>query len=1049
MLVRFLRVRPRRGDERRGTGDDGVPARRVHALLHGQGLRGPVTSSPFPTYSAAYLGNGAYTGVSGRPALYQTQDGTTTDLVLSDIAFTTPSGEVSTAFSLVGADAESTDARESITWRSSNPIYSLTAEGADPGIGNACNGGYTGIGGLQVTCSAASSAGRKTGTPIVASKSPSEFSQQMIGGGRQAIAFGVMISQVELNKSVASRFAGDDFEIEIRDEDGRRLSSAGTGPAGSEASTGSQTIIAADQGATVSFSELARSGSLDRYDISWACTRNGQPDPSLPTGYGSGASANVKVGIGDFVSCTITNSAKPTSLLLQKHAGEPEDVNGNGIADAGDRIRYTFDVTNTGELPLRDLVVEDPKVGAVTCPAGELAPGGTVTCAADEVYTATPADQAGGAVRNTATASATLVGAEDTVASNPSSTVTPLTTPAPGIDLVKIATPHDQASFTLGREILYSFVVTNTGNVPLDDVSLDETEFSGDSAQLSAISCPSTSLAPDRSMTCTATYILQQADIDRTELTNAAVANGEPVGGGDPVTSPEARVTIPGPVAPAIGLEKSVAPAVARSAGDTVTYTFHVTNHGNVTLSDPRIDEASFTGSGGSPAVICPPGALAPGASVDCTAEYTVTQADVDAGAVSNTATATATPSAGSPPVSAPSDARVVIPPTTGITLLKTADTETYSQVGQIIRYAFEVKNLGNVSLHGVSIAEREFTGSDGLPAVVCPDTVLAGGQSMRCEVSYTVTQADLDSGEIVNSATASGTPAGADDPLVTAPSDVTVTAQQAPALSLVKTADVAEASIGDTVQYRFAVTNTGNVSVSDPVIEELDFSGSGRLSETHCPQGVLAPGATVECTAVYTVVGADGPAGSIENTAVATAQPPAGAVAPRSNESSAEVRILFPAISLQKSADRASASAGDTIVYRFAVTNIGNVVLTGIRVEEVAFSGSGKMSPVVCPETPELLPGATVTCSASYRVVAADLTGEPLTNTAKASGDDPSGNAVGSDPSRATVVTIPASGGLTPTGASGIGLIVAGAAVLLALGIVAVLLGRRRRKRE
>ncbi|MBM9463648.1 DUF11 domain-containing protein [Aeromicrobium sp. YIM 150415] len=970
---------------------------------------GAVAGAGFPTYSGAYLGNGSYTGVDGRPALYQTGDRTTTDIVLSDIRLTTPSGEPSNAFSLVGADAESTDARESITWRSSNPIYSLTADGADPGIGNACSQAYTGLGTREVVCSS-NSVSNKTGTPIVASQAPDTFSQRMVGGGRQAVAFGVLLSQVELNKQVDSRFGGDAFEIAIDDEDGARLYDAATGATGTSATTEEQTIIGTDRGATFTFSETATSGSLDRYDISWACTRNGEADSTLPNGRGAGASAGVHVGIGDFVSCTITNSTKPTSLQLQKIAGDPEDVNGNGIADAGDRIGYTFEVTNTGQLPLTDVTVDDPKVGAVTCSAGELAPGASVTCSADAPYTATADDQADGAVVNTATAAGDIVGTEDSVTSNESSTRTPLTTPAPGIELVKVATPHSEADYVVGQPITYHFVVTNTGNVPLDPVAVEETSFSG-SGDLSSIECPDTRLAADRSMTCTATYTLTQEDIDAGRVTNSALATGTPVGGGDPVTS-DSDEEIPGVEEPVLGLEKSATPNSARDAGTVIEYTFHLTNRGNVTLTDPSVAETVFTGSGGAPAITCPQVELAPGASVDCTASYPLTQADVDTGQVDNTARASAVTTNATPVESNDSSAVVTIPRASGLTLAKSSPVESYSEVGQQVTYEFVVTNTGNVSMNDVAVDEVAFSGSGELSDVTCSSTTLAGGQPMTCTATYTVTQADLDAGQLDNVATAAGTPGGATDRTVTPPSEVVIPAEQSAALSLLKSADPTEASIGDEIQYTFRVTNEGNVSVVNPQVEETAFTGSGDLSDTLCPQVVLAPGDSVDCTASYEVTAADGAAGLVDNTAVASAQPPAGLDRPSSNESSARVRVMNPAIALEKTADKDGLTVGDTITYSFRVTNTGNVPLEDVTVSEDAFSGAGELSDVVCPGgAASLAPGASVTCTATYEVTQADVDAGAIDNTATAQGTPPGGEPVVSDPDSVEITQEPTAG--------------------------------------
>ena len=147
------------------------------------------------------------------------------------------------------------------------------------------------------------------------------------------------------------------------------------------------------------------------------------------------------VAIGDFVNCTITNTAQTASLSLVKHAGIPDDVNHDGITDAGDTIAYTFTVTNTGALTMSNIAVSDPKAGPVTCPQPSLASGASETCTADSLYTVTAADDTAGAVTNTATGSGIPAGGITPIQSAPSSTSTPTQTPAPAVATVKMPTP--------------------------------------------------------------------------------------------------------------------------------------------------------------------------------------------------------------------------------------------------------------------------------------------------------------------------------------------------------------------------------------------------------------------------------------------------------------------------------------------------------------------------------------------------------------------------------------------------------------------------------
>ncbi|WP_210649865.1 Ig-like domain-containing protein, partial [Nocardioides sp. SYSU D00065] len=111
------------------------------------------------------------------------------------------------------------------------------------------------------------------------------------------------------------------------------------------------------------------------------------------------------------------------------------------------------------------------------------------------------------------------------------------------------------------------------------------------------------------------------------------------------------------PVLPRVGLAKSVNPTRFSTAGETLTYSFAVSNSGNTALRDLAINDPMP----GLSTPVCAPvalgGTLPAGESTTCTATYTVTAQDVANGAdKNNTATATGTPPAGTglPPVTSP-----------------------------------------------------------------------------------------------------------------------------------------------------------------------------------------------------------------------------------------------------------------------------------------------------------------------------------------------------------------------------------------------------------
>ena len=115
-------------------------------------------------------------------------------------------------------------------------------------------------------------------------------------------------------------------------------------------------------------------------------------------------------------------------------------------ANPGDRIAYSFTVTNTGNVALTEVKVTAPKVTVVGGPLASLAPGASDSTTFAGTYTLTQADITAGQVDNTATASGAPPGATAvtdtgsktvTIPQIPTTTVLPPTTipqaPASGL----------------------------------------------------------------------------------------------------------------------------------------------------------------------------------------------------------------------------------------------------------------------------------------------------------------------------------------------------------------------------------------------------------------------------------------------------------------------------------------------------------------------------------------------------------------------------------------------------------------------------------------
>lgn len=689
-------------------------------------------------------------------------------------------------------------------------------------------------------------------------------------------------------------------------------------------------------------------------------------------------------------TATVTATQSPTMTLTKT-----SDV--TTVSSVGQNVRYTFTATNTGNVDLTGVRIADPHVAAITCtPAAgsTLAPRATMSCTAD--YVTTQADLDAGSILNTATVTGTSpAGVEASATASRTVSVTQTATLA----LTKSANPTNVTS--VGQVVTYSFVARNTGNTTLSDVQVTD-PLTG----LSALTCTpalGSALAPQATMSCTATRATTQADLDAGSRANTATVTGTGPGGTTATTT--ANTTVQATQSPSLAFAKVADRTTYSAVGDVATYTITARNTGNVTLrqvnvSDSMPDVANWSCDPAGPAE------LAPGAVKTCTGTHTITQADLDTGTVVNDAQVTAQDPAGTALPAQHASVTLAATQSPSLSFSKSASPTTVSAVGQIVTYTFTTTNTGNVSLGNVVVSDT----ISGLSPLSCGALTgpvsLAPGQTKTCTATRAVTQTDLNAGSIVNAAEVRGDRPGGNtaDPSddITAADSVPVTATQTPALALTKTSDVSSVSaVGQRVHFTTTARNTGNVDLTNVRLED-QLTGIGALTCTPALGSTLAPQATMTCGADYLATQADLDRGSIVNDAVVNGTAPSGA-----GVTAAATRTVTVAqtstISLVKAASPTTVTAVDQVVtYSFTVRNTGNVTLSDVGVNETL---AGVSTPSCTPAVgSSLAPGATMTCSATRATTQADLNAGAVTNSATATGTNPAGTAVTSTPAAATV---------------------------------------------
>jgi uncharacterized repeat protein (TIGR01451 family) len=599
-------------------------------------------------------------------------------------------------------------------------------------------------------------------------------------------------------------------------------------------------------------------------------------------------------------------TCSPAIDLEKSTNGDDADSPTGPVLAVGAQVDWEYVVTNIGNTPLDSIQLFDDKLVTVGCPQPTLAPGASMTCT------------------ETGTAQAGQYSNTGYVTANHEGTTVKDHDPShyfggnASIDIEKSTNGEDADTQTgpvveVGSPVTWNYVIHNTGDLVLSNVVVTDN-------QGVTVTCPpaASTLDPGEKQVCTATGtagVGQYANI-------GTVTGTPPIGANVTDTDPSHYLG----VTPGISIVKrhngedaDTAPGPRIAVGDPVTFTFEVTNTGDVDLpqvgvvddvlgvrdlSKDRADRRRLddlpghaTATAGQHANTATVVGLTPRATRSRTEPRPLLRRP----ARPDPAEVHQRPGRGHPP--GPS-----------------------IEVGDPVTWTYRVTNTGNENLTGIFVTD------DPMPTggITCDRTTLAPGESTNCHASGTAV-----AGLFANTATATGTPPSG--PNVTSPPDPSHYTGVGGSISIEKATNGEDAdsptgpriAVGGAVNWTYVVTNTGSVDLTDVTV--TDDQG---VTVT-CPQTTLAVGApAMTCTASGTAV-----AGQYANLGTVTALTPNG-----SRVTDTDPSHYFggrPSIDVVKTTNGVHAVAGtgpssrlaSTVTWKYIVTNNGNEDLDPISV--------------------------------------------------------------------------------------------------------------------
>ncbi|MBM6386569.1 MAG: DUF11 domain-containing protein [Paenibacillus sp.] len=762
--------------------------------------------------------------------------------------------------------------------------------------------------------------------------------------------------------------------------------------------------------------------------------------------------ASVSYSSGAFTgisnSNSITTPVYQPIIAINKSASQTN-------ATLGDQLAYTLVVTNSGNIAAQVTVTDTIPAGLTFVPdsvtvngtarpgtspltgitLGSLSPGATATVVFRATLSTLPSPPT---LENQGTATYTYqLPSGRNLSGASQSNIVRIPASAPNISISKTVNTPDA---TVGDILTYTVIATNAGVSAVQNLVISDTptgsEFVPGSVTINGTASGSASPVSgiaigtlNSSSSVTVTYQTRVTSVPSTgSVTNRASA-AFTSGSFNGVSS---SITVSTPIyQPVIQVVKS-ASTTNLTVGDTFNYSIQINNTGNiaasVTLTDPIPAGAVFSTNsviingvptpGVSPATGISLGSIAANSSTTVTFVATVTSLP-DSRQLTNQAIASFsyTLPSGRTIAGFSSSNTITIPVSLPNVTIVNSDNVEYGVVGDVIRYTSVIRNNGTVAVNNVVYVNPLPPNTPFVPGSVIvngtsfplsnptagiPIGTLAPGAEVTVTFEVTITM-PIPS-QINNQSTVSFTSGSFSG---SSSSNTTQTPVIQPQISLVKTANTVNATVGDTVVYTVTVSNTGNlqanVTVTDTIPAATSFVANsvvvsgvpqpGATPGTGIPVGIVAAGATAVVTFAVVVDTLPSPQ-QLSNFATSsfTFTPPDGrTLTGTATSNTLTFPVSSPNVAVVKSTPSTAAAVGDTVTYSIQVTNSGIAPVNNIQFSDPIPAGAsfvtgsvtvnGVAQPAANPaggiSLGTLAPGTSATVTFSIRVDAIPPSGQ------------------------------------------------------------------------